>query len=142
MPELDYMLLADYVRQDASGFITIVGAGIDTIVAPAIPSSQSIGIALRMTFGTTEQVGEPHHLRLMFQGPDGHLMDLGAPFVTPPQPPDIPEHWRTAVWLALRVTLPLPTYGDYSFDLDVDDGQITKSIDIRVIPPPPGGPHA
>ena len=32
MPELDYMVLADYVRQDG-GSIHIMGAGVDTVAA-------------------------------------------------------------------------------------------------------------
>lgn len=33
MPELDYMLLADYVRQDG-GVVHVMGAGVDTVTAP------------------------------------------------------------------------------------------------------------
>lgn len=133
MPELDYMVLADYVREDA-GSIHIMSAGIDTIAAPVVPTSQPVGIALRITFGTTEEVGAQHHLRLVFQGPDQHLMEVTAPFLTPPRPHGVPEHWRTGLGLALRLALPLPGYGDYSLDLDIDDGEVTKSIDVRVVP--------
>ena len=48
MPELDYMVLADYVRQDA-GVIHIMGAGVDTVTAPAVPTVQPFGVALRIT---------------------------------------------------------------------------------------------
>ena len=37
MPELDYMVLADYVRQD-NGVIHIMGAGMDTIATSAVPT--------------------------------------------------------------------------------------------------------
>lgn len=133
MPELDYIVLADYVRQDA-GTIHIMGAGIDTVMAPTVPAAQQFGIALRITFGTTEEVGASHQIKLAFQGPDSRLLDLAAPFVTPAQPPGIPEHWRTGLGIALRVTVPLPSYGDYSLELDIDDGLITRSNDFRVIP--------
>jgi len=38
VPELDYMVLADYVRQDG-GVIHIMGAGVDTVTAPVVPST-------------------------------------------------------------------------------------------------------
>lgn len=133
MPELDYMVLADYVRQDG-GVIHIMGAGIDTVGAPAVPAVQPFGIALRISFGTLEQPGEEHHLTVSFVGPDRRLLDATAQFAVPPRAPGLPEHWRTSVGVALRLTAPLPQYGDYSCDLDIDDGQITKSIEFRVIP--------
>lgn len=39
MPELDYMVLADYVRQDG-GVVHIMGAGVDTVFASAVPTVQ------------------------------------------------------------------------------------------------------
>ena len=135
MPELDYIVLADYVRQDG-GAVHIMGAGIDTIAAPVVPAVQPLGIALRITFGTTEEVGEPHRLTLAFQSPDERVLEATADFATPAQPPGVPEHWRTAIGVALRLAVPLPRYGDYSLELDIDDGMITRSIDIRVVQPP------
>ncbi len=52
MPELDYMVLADYVRED-TGTIHIMGAGIDTFTVPQVPAAAPVGIALRITFGRT-----------------------------------------------------------------------------------------
>src|SRR5260370_32454537 len=120
MPELDYMVLADYVRED-TGTIHIMGAGIDTFTVPQVPAAAPVGIALRITFGRTEEVGGRHLLKLIFQGPDQHLLDIDASFLTPPQPAGVPEHWRTAVGMALRLMLPLPAYGDYSLELVIDD---------------------
>jgi Family of unknown function (DUF6941) len=136
MPELDYMVLADYVRQDGDGAIHIMGAGIDTIAVPVVPTMQPLGIALRITFGTTEEAGEPHRLTLGFQSPDERVFEATAAFFTPARPPGVPEHWRTAIGVALRLAVPLPKYGDYSVELDIDDGTITRSIDIRVVPLP------
>lgn len=136
MPQLDYVLLADYVRQD--GPVThIMGAGIDTVTAPVVPTVQPFGIALRLTFGTDEEVGTPHYLKITFQAADGEqLLVARSAFNTPAPIPEIPEHWRTGLALALQIPVPLPRYGDYSFELDIDDGEITKSIDIRVVPRP------
>jgi hypothetical protein len=136
MPELDYMVLADYVRSDG-GVIHIMGAGVDTIGAPAVPAAQPLGVALRLSFSTTEEVGEQHLLAVTFQGPDNPVLTARARFVTPPPPPGVPEHWRPAIGIAMQMLVPLPGYGDYSCELDIDDGTITKSFDFRVIPPPP-----
>jgi len=135
MPELDYMVLADYVRQD-SGVIHIMGAGIDTVFAPAVPTMQSFGVALRISFGTTEEPGEQHHLKVSFIGPDNPVLSASATFVTPPRPQDVPEHWRTGLGVGMQIAVPLPQYGDYSCELDIDDGAITKSYEFRVIEPP------
>lgn len=135
MPELDYMVLADYVRQD-SGVIHIMGAGVDTVFAPAVPTVQQFGVALRISFSTTEEPGERHRLIVSFIGPDQRVLDASAAFVTPQRPHDVPEHWRTGLGVAMQVPVPLPSYGDYSCELDIDDGRITKSFDIRVLPRP------
>jgi hypothetical protein len=144
MPTLDYMVIADYVRQDASGSVHIMGAGVDTIGAPIVPTVQPLGVALRMLFDSTEQVGAEHRLKLAFLTADGQrLLEAGAEFATPPQPPGVPPHWKTAAGVAIQIPVPLPGYGDYSFELDIDNGAITKSIDVRVVRPsdmglPPG----
>ena len=134
MPELDYMVLADYVRQDG-GVTHILGAGVDTVAAPAVPSVQPFGVALRISFGTIEEPGEPHRLTLSFIGPDKRVLDARAEFVTPPRVEGVPEHWRTKVGVVLQLNVPLPQYGDYSCELSIDDGAITKSYDFRVVEP-------
>jgi hypothetical protein len=132
MPELDYMVLADYVRQD-NGVMHIMGAGVDTVGTPVVPHVQPFGIALRLSFDTTEEPGEEHHLTVSFIGPDNPVLDANAIFVTPPRPPGVPEHWRTGLNVALQIPVPLPQFGDYSCELSIDDGAITKSFEFRVV---------
>jgi hypothetical protein len=134
MPELDYMVLADYVRQDG-GVMHILGAGVDTVAAPAIPAVQPFGVALRISFGTTEQPGTEHHLTVSFIGPDTPVLDANAEFITPARPSGVPEHWRTGLNVALQIAVPLPQYGDYSCELNIDDGAIVKSFEFRVVRP-------
>src|SRR5215472_14877614 len=111
--QLDYMVLADYVRQDASGAVTIVGAGVDTIGAPIVPTVQPLGIAMRMLFEATEEVGTQHRVLISFMTADGQkLLAANAAFATPPPPPGVPEHWKTAVGVALQIPVPIPSYGD------------------------------
>jgi Family of unknown function (DUF6941) len=138
MPELDYMVLADYVRQD--GPLThIMGAGVDTVFTPAVPTMQPFGVAVRISFSTTEEPGEQHRLTVTFIGPDSPVLDASATFATPPRPPGVPEHWRTGLGIALQIAVPLPQYGDYSCELNIDDGAITKAYEFRVITPAPQG---
>jgi hypothetical protein len=145
MPQLDYMVLADYVRQD-NGVIHIMGAGVDTITTPVTPFVQPLGVALRISFGTTEQAGEEHQLTVTFSGPDQPILSASARFSTPPRPPGVPEHWRTAAGVALQIAVPLPSHGDYSCEVNIDDGAISNSIDFRVIEPgqiaQPGQAHS
>ena len=136
MPELDYMVIADYVRAD-SGVLHIMGAGVDTVTAPVVPTVQPLGVALRLLFETDEEVGAQHYLKITFQAADGaQLLVARSVFTTPSPAPGVPEHWRTGLGVAIQIPVPLPRYGDYSFELDIDDGAITKSIDIRVVRPP------
>ncbi len=132
MPELDYMVLADYVRQD-NGVIHIMGAGVDTIAALAVPTARPLGVALRMSFDPTEQPGDSPNPKVSVIGPDQPVLDVSAAFLTPPRPADVPEHWKTGLGVALQIAVPLPQYGDYSCELAIDGGSITKGYEFRVI---------
>lgn len=135
MPELDYMVVADYVRADG-GVIHIMSAGIDTVQPPVVPTVHPVGVALRITFGSDEEVDSDNSVRITFQSADGEqLLVARAGLKTPSRSDGLPEHWRTGLGFALQMPIPLPRYGDYSFELDINDGQITKSIDFRVIQP-------
>jgi hypothetical protein len=136
--QLDYMVLADYVRQEPTGVVHIMSAGIDTIVTPVIPNVQQLGIALRFSFDSFDEVGSAHRIRIVFQTADGRqILNGNATINVPQQPPGVPEHWRTRAGVAVQLPVPLPQYGDYSLELDIDDGAITSSTDFRVIPPAP-----
>ena len=121
MPELDYVVLADYVRSDG-GTIHIMAAGIDTFSVPQVPAVVMAGIAARIKFDSADEVGAAHRVRLAFQGPDGPVLDISQRIITPPRPLGVPEHWKTAVGLAYpHLRLPLPSYGDYSLELILDE---------------------
>src|SRR5262249_28393865 len=126
MLELDYMVLADYVRQD-NGVTHIMGAGVDTVATVAVPTVVNLGIAARMAFDTTEQPGDEATLKGSFIGADKPVLDLSTAFVTPPRRPDVPEHWKTPLVLALQLQVPLPQFGDYSCTLSIDGDSIVKS---------------
>jgi hypothetical protein len=71
VPDLEYLMLAEYVRQDA-GMTHIMGAGIDTFAIPAgQPMALPVGIVARITFSSRDEVGAAHNPLLVFSGPGG-----------------------------------------------------------------------
>ncbi len=139
MPEIDYVVLADYVRQDA-GMTHIMGAGIDTFYVPEDrPAAVPVGIVARISFSSRDDVGAEHNISLVFQGPGGDLLTITRRFSRPPAPPDVPEHWRTALSIAFRLALPIPGHGDYRLQVMLDDDpRLSRSLDVRAIAPVPG----
>ncbi|MGH3227306.1 MAG: DUF6941 family protein [Streptosporangiaceae bacterium] len=139
---MEYLLLADYVRQDAAS-THIMGAGIDTFTVPEgrLPVSVPVGVVARMSFDIRDQVGAEHQVSLIFHGPgDTELLRLTQRLRTPPPAPGIPEHWRTAANLIFRgLLLPLPNYGnDYRLEVIMDDDpRLSESQYVRVVAPEP-----
>ena len=104
MPQMEYLVLAEYVRQDA-GMTHIMGAGIDTFTVPEsrLPAGVPVGVVARMTFDVRDQVGAEHEVSLIFHGPGNtELLRLTQRLRTPPPAPGVPEHWRTAANLIFR----------------------------------------
>jgi hypothetical protein len=139
MPEIDYLVLADYVRQDA-GMTHIMGAGLDTIVIPeGQPVAQPVGIVARITFDSRDPVGAEHEISLVFQQSDSddHLLAISQRFQRPEPVPGVPQHWRTAVSIGFRLALPIPGHGDYRLQVTLDgDPTLSRSVDVRAIAPP------
>jgi len=139
MPDFDYVLLADYVRQDA-GTIHIMAAGLDTIALPAaaLPAAIPLGLAARITFSSQDEVGTANLLSLVFTGPaGGELLTASQHFLTPPPVPGVPAHWRTAIGLAVRMPLPIPAHGNYAIQVMLnDDPRLSRTLYLRAIEPP------
>jgi hypothetical protein len=133
MPTLDYMVLADYVRQD-NGVVHIMGAGIDTITAPHLPAAHLAHVAIKLIFGTEEVPGTRHTFKLLFMGDDKQLSAVKGTFKVPERIEGVPVHWKTSALLNLRLALPFERYGDYSLDFLIDEQQ-EKDVNLRVVPP-------
>jgi hypothetical protein len=134
MPELDFMLVADYVRAE-SGVLHMIAAGFDTLYTPAVPSTRQIGIGLRLLLSVAETRHE-HPIELLFQDPDGRrLAQLNAMIPAQPIPPNAQPGRPFGVVIPFNIQLPLPAYGDFSFELLIH-GNHVKSIPIIIVPPP------
>lgn len=135
--QLDYMVLADYVRQDG-GVLHILGAGIDTIAVVRVPHVQPLGIALRISFDAGDPVGEQHQVKVTFMAADQIILIAQATFARPAPPEGIPVHWRTGAGVALQIPVLLPSEGDYTCEVVIDEAAVVepKSTDFRVITRP------
>jgi len=139
MPEIEYLILADYVRQDA-GMTHIMGAGLDTITLPEDRTvGVPVGIVVRLTFSSRDRVGAQHEVTIVLERDGGNLLRAHQRFEAPPPPPGVPDHWRTSMVIALRVPLPITGYGHYLLQATLDgDPRQSRSLDLRVIGPGQG----
>lgn len=139
MPDIDYALLAEYVRQDA-GMVHIMGAGLDTVMVPAaaLPVAVPVGIAARISFDSRDPVGADHQITFVFKGPDEEdVLTLAHRFQTPAHPPGVPEYWRIGVGVALRLSLLFPRHGGYTLQVTLDDDPtISRTLFVRAVSPP------
>lgn len=129
MPELDFMVVSDYVRAE-NGLLHMIAGGIDTFTARSVPASRSIGIGLGLTLAPRE-LAVQHALRIVFyDAADVRIAEVGADL---PVRAGVPAADAVRVVTALNMSLPLPAYGDYSLELLVN-GDRTKEIPIHVVP--------
>jgi hypothetical protein len=139
MPELDFMIVSDYVRAE-NGVLHLIAGGVDTITVPAVPATRSIGIGLSLKLPLGE-VTEGHALRVIFYGTDGaRIAEVGADLPARSETPAMPSGRKVGVVAALNMPLPLPAYGDYSLELLVN-GNHEKAIPIYVLPPAESRPY-
>lgn len=133
MAEIDFVILADYVRNDA-GVLNIVGGGFDHIYALAMPSGQNVGLGLRFLF-TRPECDRPHEVRIAFQDAQAQvLVEVRAAFV-PSVPPGYQPGDHIGMTINANMGIPLPDYGQYTFEILLDDEPM-KSIPLRAVPLP------
>jgi hypothetical protein len=141
MPALEYLLLAEYVRQDGN-LVHIMAAGLDTVQIPegVLPAAIPAGAFARISFSSRDDVGTEHDIKLVFQGPSGDdLLTVSQRFPAPARPPDLPEHWRPAISIVFRLALPITEHGAYRLQVMLDDDPtMSRSVDVRAIEPDPG----
>jgi len=138
MPELDFMVTADYVRAEG-GMLHIIAAGVDTMLVPGVPAARPLGVGLRILIDVAE-ARQPHHVELIYQDADGQrLTQVSGTFgpVSPDQP--LPPPGRPfGIPVAFNLMLPVPALGDYSLELFID-GEAKKSITLTAVQLEPPG---
>lgn len=137
MPQVEYLLLGEYIRQD-SGVTHIMAAGLDTLYVPPgrLPVRAPIGVLARISFDRRDQVGAEHEVSLIFHGPgEVELLRVDQRLQTPPPPAGIPEHWRTNTNFIFRVALPIPSHSDdYRLEVVMDnDPLLSRSVYLRAV---------
>jgi hypothetical protein len=142
MPVLDFMITADYVRAEG-GVLHMIAAGFETIWLPSVPALRQVGIGIRLQL-TAAEARHSHEVELIFQDADGtRLTQVTGTFgPVPPEQPLPPPGRLIGVVIPFNIPVPLPKYGDYSFELLVDHVSL-KSIPVVIAEPPlvfPGVP--
>lgn len=138
MPELDFMVIADYVRAEG-GVLHMIAAGFDTIYAASVPVMRHVGVGMRLTMTLAEAQYE-HEVELIFQDVDGKRIaevngTIGAqPHVSAPL-----AGRPFGIAMAFNLMVPIPAFGDYSLELLIDHGH-KKTIPIVVTQPPAAPP--
>ena len=138
MPELDFMVTADYVRAEG-GVLHMIAAGFDTLWVPVVPSARQVGVGLRLLLDVAE-AREEHQITLIYQDEDGRVLFRITGTLGPAGPgQQLPPPGRPfGVPMAFNLTLPMPAYGDYSLELFLDDqANPAKSITLTVAPVAP-----
>jgi hypothetical protein len=131
MPEVDFMILCDYVRvQD--GLFHMIGGSIDRLYTPAVPSAHNVGIAIKIAL-TRAECDYEHRVDLIFQGQDGQRYPTVNGKFRVKYDESLPPGWPAYGAIPFNLALPLPAYGIYSLELLID-GQARKSISVQVIP--------
>ena len=135
MPELDFMVTADYVRVEG-GVLHMIGAGFDTMFTAVVPAARQVGIGMRVLLDVAEARVQ-HTITLLYQAADGQELFRisGTIGPAPADGPMPPEGRPFGVPVAFNLPFPMPTYGDYSLELFVDDEpEAVKSITLTVAP--------
>jgi hypothetical protein len=96
---------------------------------------------MRFTF-TRNECDRPHRIEAVFQDIDGQRIAQIQGAVEPKWQEGLPPGWRTGAMLGMNIGIPLPAYGQYAFEILVNDNHV-KTLNLRVERPqepqqPPG----
>jgi Family of unknown function (DUF6941) len=130
LPELDYALLADFVRVDG-GVASVIGGGIDTVYASDVPAAHNFGLLARITF-TRGECDRPHRIEIFFRDTDGQDIAKLEATTIPKWDDTLPPDWLVGALMGLNFGLPLPVFGLYAFEIMIDD-RSAKTLNLRVV---------
>lgn len=135
MPKCNVALIADYARQEG-GLAHLIGAGVDTIHCPVVPTVQPMGLLAVLEFSAGE-CGRPHRVEVIVQDQDGVVLNKVTGSIVPERDRTLPPGWPARAPLVLNLLVPIPDYGVYSLEVLADDAEMA-TIRFRSVPMPPG----
>jgi hypothetical protein len=134
VPDLDFALIGEHVRASPDGVANILGAGIDTIIVPQVPTGQLLALVVRLSFGQDE-LNQPASLKVLFRDSAGNaLAEVSGIAHAADLPPGLPPDWRMGVTMPINLAVPLTSYGVFAFDISLE-GALLKTIPLLVREP-------
>lgn len=132
--QVNIAILADFVQVE-NGKLYISGGGIDTLFAKAVPVRHpTLGVAFRLTLSPAE-LGRTHELEILLVNADGGRIATVKAKI-PAERPVQTTGWPVTVPLAINFAqIEFPTFGDYQFELMVNNSSI-NTIPFRVVQAP------
>jgi hypothetical protein len=126
MAELEFAFLAEYVRLDAGGTWSALGAGFTTIWAAALPAQQIFSVAGRILLDPGEEGSAD--VQITIAGPDEAFRIVSQALVTPRGGPpfDTDEDGRIPLTFASAGALALPSLGLYTILVQVGEAPPRK----------------
>jgi hypothetical protein len=136
---IDWVIPCRYVEvHDNLG--TLIGAGIDTLWVPEMPTPVQVVMALRLT-GTADELtpDHAHEARNLVRGPDGEVVsEVAGELRVGLQ--GARQDWLNGVVLPAVVQFEATEEGTYTVEHHVDDA--TSSIPIHIVHGPAPGAEA
>jgi len=130
--DVDFAFLAD-AAEVASGKLHLVGGAFDTIWAQSVPLRYpKMSLALRLLLNAAD-LDRKHKIEIRIMDEDGKTIrpPLGGDLEIQ-RNPDLPKGWKQGFLTVMNfVDLNFPSFGDYSFELIVDNRN-EKSIPLRI----------
>ena len=143
--QLDFALLADAVSFTDDEKLTIVGAGVDTVVAPSLPTVHAQVVLVLRGWVSEDEARQAHRVDVVILGPDGNQVGSTSSVVKPaPEPAialgrELPRQ-RIGMGAVLNmISMPLHSYGVYRFVVSWD-GEPLRTLDLLVVEAPPSAP--
>ena len=121
MPELEFAILAEYVRA-AEGPAHAIGIGIDAIVSNEYPFIGRAGLLAQLAF-TRGECGRDHlhRVELQVRDTDGAVLSTATCTLQQEWNVGLPVGWKTKGFISLNLILPIPTPGLYEVELLIGD---------------------
>jgi hypothetical protein len=129
MAELDFAFLADFARSKFNS-LDALGIGFDTIMAPALPASHQLFLALKIAFDQVD-CETTHRIEAIVQDTDGRRLSEVLINLEAEWPDEDPLGDRVFAQAVLPLVLPLVSAGVHSLDIAID-GENVKTITFAV----------